>query len=111
MSHNLSLTSIFSGSTFVLVAAREGVLKHTWTDLTDDEILLRRWDMNMAYGPCTGLTRYTCTTITIMSMIAITTTITTVTYNKQELWTFCHSAHRHFTTTVTSITLMAFSCV
>ena len=44
---------------YFIVAAREGVLKHTWTELTDDEILLRKWDMNMAYGPCTGLSRYT----------------------------------------------------
>ena len=41
---------------FVL-AVRASVLPGTWTDASDNELLLRRFDLDYAYGPCGGLSR------------------------------------------------------
>lgn len=32
-------------------------LNASWAHLTDDECLLRKFDMNQKYGPCQGITR------------------------------------------------------
>jgi len=34
-----------------------GITANTWLDLDDNEVTLRRFDMNMEYGPSSGLSR------------------------------------------------------
>ena len=36
---------------------RASVLPNTWTDASDNEVLLRQFDLDYAFGPCGGLSR------------------------------------------------------
>ena len=41
----------------LLPSARDSLLPGTWTDASDNEILLRKFDLDITYGPCGGLSR------------------------------------------------------
>lgn len=40
-----------------LLKIRKNLVPGSWDNVNDDEILLRLFDMNQEYGPCTGVTR------------------------------------------------------
>ena len=42
---------------FPLPAVRASLLPNTWTDASDNEVLLRKFDLDYAFGPCGGLSR------------------------------------------------------
>ena len=41
----------------LLLSARDSLLSGTWTDASDNEVLLRKFDLDYSYGPCGGLSR------------------------------------------------------
>ena len=41
----------------MLLPARDLILPGTWTEASDNEVLLRQFDLDYAYGPCGGLSR------------------------------------------------------
>ena len=53
----LSTTSSPSLCLFAGPSVRSSLLPHTWLDASDNEVLLRRFDLDYAYGPCGGLSR------------------------------------------------------
>ena len=44
-------------SVWLLLSVRDGLLAGTWTDASDNEVLLRQFDLDYTYGPCGGLSR------------------------------------------------------
>ena len=40
-----------------LLSVRASLLPNTWTDASDNEVLLRQFDLDYTYGPCGGLSR------------------------------------------------------
>ncbi len=41
----------------VHLLVRDGILPGHWDDEVDDEVLLRKFDLDLKYGPCSGLNR------------------------------------------------------